>query len=214
MKIPENIDETKEYFLDKTSLALREQIKSYKEEVKKLDQLNENDPIPVDILRIAYNFTDDAIKLVKLLVSLSDLKPIILWGTFISHYNFATALKNLPWSKQMNKPKINNYRDQISKARNRSFHRLLPFSKSFEVVLPNDTLEDVRIRFFSEYSGKESNNFTFKDKPIVDLLMDFSRTSEEVVERDFWKRNSYVMDYTLEMVEKTSEFLKICHKSR
>lgn len=212
--IPDQFRKGRKYFLDETAGALREQYEQYARELSALDGLQQEQPVPVDVLRIAYNFTDDALKLVRLLVSVSDLKPLVLWGTFVSQFRFAEALRNLPWSKQVTKPKLNNYRDQIAKARNRAFHRLLPFSKAFEVSVPDDSLQDVTLRIFSEYGGGTSHNtLTFKDKPLVDVLMEFSRTSEEVVDRRFWTRNLDVMRYVIQMVEDTSTFLKYCHSA-
>lgn len=78
-------------------------------------------------------------------------------------------------------------------------------------MVPDESLKDVRIRIFSEFSGRTNpNTFTFADKPLVDVLMEFSRTSEEVVDRSFWSRNADVMECTVEMVEATSSFLKTC----
>ena len=209
--VPNKVDDSTNYFLDKMVIPLREQLKLYREALQQLDTDNLETPLPTDVLRIAYNFTDDALKLIRVLVSVGDLKPLVFWGTFLSHYRLSEALKSLPWAKQVKKPKLSDYQRQISRARNRVFHRLLPFSKSFEILVPDNSLKDIRIRIFSEYSGRaNSNTFTFRDKELVDVLMEFSRTSEEGVDRMFWNRNANVMECTAEIVEATSRFLKTC----
>jgi hypothetical protein len=209
--IPGNIDDATNYFLDKILIPLRKHLDLYVDVLQQLDTGNPDSPIPTEVLRIAYNFTDDALKVIRVLVSVCDLKPLVLWGTFLAHYHLSEALKSLPWVKQKTKPKLSLYRDQIAKARNSAFHRLLSFSKSFEVVVPDSSLKDVRIRIFSEYAGRTNpNTFTFQDKELVDVLMEFSRTSEEVVDRTFWRRNTEVMERTAQMVETTSQFLKSC----
>jgi hypothetical protein len=209
--IPADINDTTNYFLDNMVIPLREHLDLYRDALRHLDTENPDSPIPTEVLRIAYNFTDDALKLIRVLVSVGDLKPLVLWGTFLSHYCLSEAIRSLPWAKQITKPKLSEYRNQIAKARNRAFHQLLPFSKSLEVEVPDSSLRDVRIRIFSEFSGRTNpNTFTFRDKELVDVLMEFSRTSEEVVDRTFWGRNADVMERTAQMVEATSQFLKVC----
>ena len=209
--IPKDINDGINYFLDNMAIPLREHLNLYRDALRQLDATNHDTPVPTEVLRIAYNFTDDALKLIRVLVSVGDLKPLVLWGTFLSHYRLSETLRGLPWAKQVTKPKLSVYRDQIARARNKAFHRLLPFSKSFEVVVPDESLKDVHIRIFSEFSGRTNlNTFTFRDKALVDVLMEFSRTSEEVVDRTFWGRNAGVMECTAQMVESTANFLKTC----
>jgi len=40
-----------------------------------------------DAMRIAYNFADDAIKILELLVSVADLKAVLLWSTIKEHFD-------------------------------------------------------------------------------------------------------------------------------
>ncbi len=209
--IPKTIKTDTVYFLDSLVLPLKDQLKKYKEEIVNFDISDLDLPLSTEILRIAYNFTDDAMKIVRLLGQVGDLKPIVLLGTFRYQYGFSTALRNLPWATQNTKPKLSDYKDQIAKARNKAFHRLLPINKSYEVEVPDDSLRDVSLRIFSEYSGRtNSNSFSFRDKELVDILLEFNRTSEELVDRLFWERNIDVMASVIELVEGMSAFLKIC----
>jgi hypothetical protein len=212
--IPKTINPDTVYFLDSLVLPLKDQLIKYQDEITNFDLLNLEIPLTTELLRIAYNFTDDAMKIVRLLVQVSDLKPILLFGTFLYQYRFSTALKNLPWATEIKKPKLSDYKDQIAKVRNKAFHRLLPISKSYDVEVPDDSLRDVRLRIFSEYSGKtNSNSFSFRDKELVDILLEFNRTSEELVDRMFWERNIEVMRSVINLVEEMSAFLKICKQT-
>lgn len=209
--IPKAIEQDRVYFLDETAKAVRSQLVEYKSALERLSGPEADRSSLNEVLRIAYNFTDDAAKLIRLFVSVGDLKPIVIWGTFLSHFRLSEALKNLPWARKSTKPQLSDYISTIGKARNRAFHRLLPFSKSFEVVVPDRSIRDFRIRIFSEFSGKSAGNrVDFKDKEFVDVLMEFSRTSEESVGIDFWQRNADVIERTVELVESTSQFLKEC----
>jgi hypothetical protein len=88
-----------------------------------------------DIMRISYNFADDAIKLLQLLVSIADLKPVIFWMTIPEHYYLAEAFRNLPWTKSEKKPSIERYAEIVKNARNRAFHNLLIFDRTIEASL-------------------------------------------------------------------------------
>lgn len=210
LSIPSTTEPGVLYFLDKTVEALTAQVDEYSAALQTVSGATEM-PVPTEVLRIAYNFTDDALKLIRVLVSVCDLKPIVLWGTIYSHYQLSEAIKNLPWSGQTKKPKLSDYREQIAKARNKAFHRLFSFDKAFEVQVPDDSIDDIRFRFFSEFSGARNtaNSFSFRDKALIDVLMEFSRTSEESVDLSFWQRNLEVMRATTRLVADTSEFLKL-----
>jgi len=148
--------------------------------------------------------------LLKLLISVCDLKPIILWLTFNSHYHLTESIRALPWSKQKTKPSITKYVETIKKARNRSFHRLIPFSKSFLVYLPDDSIKNVRLRIFSEYGqSKKSNRLEYEDKELIDVLMEFTRTSEEIVPQDFWGKNLSVLENTVKLIDETVKAFRL-----
>ena len=211
LKIPEKLEKGKKYFLELISDSVKEQIKLYIEALSKLKSTGSDRQRSYnEILRISYNFSDDAIRLLKLLISVCDLKPIILWLTFNSHYRLTESIKLLPWSKQATKPSINKYVETIKKARNKSFHRLIPFSKSFLVHLPNDSIKDVILRIFSEFGqSKKSNRLEYKDKELVDVLMEFTRTSEEIVPQNFWEKNLAVLENTVKLIDETADAFRL-----
>jgi len=211
LKIPEKLEKGKKYFLELISDSVKEQIKLYIEALSKLKSTGSDRQRSYnEILRISYNFSDDAIRLLKLLISVCDLKPIILWLTFNSHYRLTESIKLLPWSKQATKPSINKYVETIKKARNKSFHRLIPFSKSFLVHLPNDSIKDVILIIFSEFGqSKKSNRLEYKDKELVDVLMEFTRTSEEIVPQNFWEKNLAVLENTVKLIDETADAFRL-----
>jgi hypothetical protein len=160
-----------------------------------------------DILRIAYNFASDAITFIRLIVSICDLKPVVLWGTMGKHFALAEALRNLPWHRHRNKPALSNYRATIADARNSAFHNLFPFRKSLDVSLPEDSLQEAKMRIFSEHTRKKQNVLIYQDKELVDLLFEFTRARERQVSLQFWEKNLEVMDATIELCDATGDFL-------
>lgn len=160
-----------------------------------------------DILRIAYNFASDAITFIRLIVSICDLKPVVLWGTMDKHFALAEALRNLPWHRHRNKPALSNYRATIADARNSAFHNLFPFRKSLDVSLPEDSLQEAKMRIFSEHTKKKHNVLLYQDKELVDLLFEFTRARDRQVSLQFWESNLKVMDATIELCDATGDFL-------
>lgn len=160
-----------------------------------------------DILRIAYNFASDAITFIRLIVSICDLKPVVLWGTMDKHFALAEAFRNLPWHRHRNKPALSNYRTTIADARNSAFHNLFPFRKSLDVSLPEESLQKARIRIFSEHTKKKQNVLLYQDKELVDLLFEFTRARDRQVSLQFWESNLKVMDATIELCDATGDFL-------
>lgn len=168
-----------------------------------------NKAVANDILRIAYNFASDAITFIRLVVSICDLKPVVLWGTLDKHFALAESLRNLPWHRHRNKPALSNYRATIADARNSAFHNLFPFRKSLDVALPEDSLQELKMRIFSEHTKKNQNVLIYQDKELVDLLFEFTRARERQVSIEFWERNLNVMDATIDLFDATSDFLAV-----
>lgn len=160
-----------------------------------------------DVLRIAYNFASDAITFIRLIVSICDLKPVVLWGTMDKHFALAESLRNLPWHRHRNKPALSNYRTTIADARNSAFHNLFPFRKSLDVSLPEDSLQEAKMRIFSEHTKKKQNVLLYQDKELVDLLFEFTRARDRQVSLQFWESNLKVMDATIELCNATGDFL-------
>ncbi|MFZ0413740.1 MAG: hypothetical protein WAM15_02740, partial [Candidatus Acidiferrales bacterium] len=115
----------------------------------------------------------------------------------------------LPWARSRYKASLASYEEIVGDARNRAFHRLFPFTKPIDVVLPGSALTDVRLRIFSEYSKKKENELTYQDKEMVDLLREFTITREHSVPSGFWPRNDDVMRATIEVFEAVSRTLKL-----
>jgi hypothetical protein len=184
--------------------VLQEQRDEYKEA---LMESRQESRVSNDILRIAYNFASDAITFIRLIISICDLKPVVLWGTLDKHFSLAEALRNLPWHRHRNKPSLSNYRTTIADARNSAFHNLFPFRKSLDVALPEDSLQEAKMRIFSEHTKKKENVLIFQDKELVDLLFEFTRARDRQVSLQFWERNLQVMDATIELCDATGKFL-------
>ena len=202
------VDET--YFLESITKSIITESEKYNENLMALSTgTGDKHNYLNEILRISYNFVDDASKLIRLLVSVCDLKPIILWKTFTYHYKLNESIRVLPWTRQLTKPSLNKYIETIKKARNKTFHRLIPFSKAFEVKLPENSIKNVNLRFFSEYGSKRaSNRLNYEDKELVDVLMEFTRTSEEIVSDDFWGKNMDVINDTINLLKKTASAIR------
>jgi hypothetical protein len=165
-----------------------------------------------EILRIAYNFSKDVTNLIRLIVSICDLKPIILWGTIAEHFALSEEFRQLPWTRSHDKPSLKNYEYIISNSRNRTFHNLFPFRKTLKVSLSNSAIQKPELLIFSEFGQKKNNKLSYHDKELVDILTKFTRAREQRVSDHFWQQNLKVMDAAIELFKKTSTFLKILHK--
>jgi hypothetical protein len=161
-----------------------------------------------ELLRLAYNFTSDAISYLRLIVSVCDLKPIVFWGTLSSHFALSEAFRQLPWTRSRTKVSMNNYIGTISDARNRAFHNAFPFRTSLNIPLSGVALSGATITIFSEHRLKERNTLSYPDKPLVDLLLGFTRARERHLTTDYWQRNRQVMKATIALFEDTSGFIK------
>jgi len=165
-----------------------------------------------EVLRIAYNFASDATTFLRLVISICDLKPIVLWGTISEHYDLSKVFQELPWISSRKKPSLKNYVSVIGDTRNSAFHNLFPFRKSLEVVLPTSALQNARLHIFSEYERKKENQLKFQDKELVDVLFEFTRARERRVPLRFWQQNLRVMERTIALFEKTGEVLRALYK--
>lgn len=167
-----------------------------------------------EILRLAYNFASDATGYLRLIVSICDLKPLVLWGTISHHVALSEAFRELPWTRSRNKPSLKNYIDTISDARNSAFHNLFPFRKSLNVRLTRDALAEPELVIFSEHGKKKDNALSYRDKPLVDVLTEFTRARERRVTTRFWQQNEEVMARTIALFEATSAFVRLLHRVR
>jgi hypothetical protein len=162
---------------------------------------------PNEVLRIAYNFASDATTFLRLVVSICDLKPIVLWGTIHRHHALSEAFRNLPWERARLKPSLDGYERIVRDARNAVFHDLFPFRKTLQVDLPQNALEKATVRLFSEYTRKKENQLTFRDKEVLDVLFEFTRARYRRAPLRFWQQNLAVMDATIDLFEETGNHL-------
>jgi hypothetical protein len=167
-----------------------------------------------DVLRIAYNFASDATGFLRLIVSICDLKPIVLWGTIAEHYALSEAFRSLPWLRSHKKASLKNYQQAIADARNSAFHNLFPFRKSLRIQLPETALGTPELQIFSEHTKKGENQLTYRDKELVDVLVEFTRARDRRLALSFWQRNLDLMDATIHLFERTNDFLKVLAEMR
>lgn len=192
---------------------LKSQRDEYKQHINAVDISNLADnPSFNEILRLAYNFSRDALTYFRLIVSICDLKPIIMWTTIGEHYYLSEAFRDLPWARSKYKASMKNYIDTVSDARNRRFHDAFPFSKALRISIPSAAVQDAEIQIFSEFTGRTNlNEFTFRDKALVDILLEFTRARDRPVPTNFWEKNISVMDRMIELFDSTSRSLKLIH---
>jgi len=190
--------------------ALRERKKDYDKALAKCGGKPEKDKDAFnEVLRISYNFSNDVIPLLKLIISICDLKPIILWAAIGEHYALSEAFRVLPWVRSRFKPSLKNYIDTVGDARNSAFHNLFPIRKALKFSLPSDAFQSVEMLIFSEYSPRSTNNkLSYQDKELVDLFLEFTRARQRPVPSDFWKRNVDVMDKVIDLFDATNKVLK------
>ncbi|CAM3369207.1 hypothetical protein [Rhodothermus bifroesti] len=166
-----------------------------------------------DAMRVAYNFADDAIKVLELLVSVADLKAVLLWCTIKEHFEVAEAFRNLPWTKSRKKPSLERYREIISGVRNRAFHNLLALDRTVEANLEGIQVSAKRLTLFPPYARRKSHvHFEYEDREMVQVLSELTRAPEATVPLEFWKKNKVVMERFEQLLEATENALWILNK--
>jgi hypothetical protein len=194
--------------------VLEEQLHDYDQALSRLASSPDDANARNEILRLAYNFANDAMGYLRFIVSVCDLKPLVLWGTLFHHYNLSEVFKLLPWTRSRNKASLKNYVDTISDARNSAFHNIFPFRKSLKVPLTGASLADAELLIFSEHAKKSENTLSFRDKALVEVLTEFTRARERHATDRFWKQNLDVMKETVELFKATADFIKDLHNNR
>lgn len=168
-----------------------------------------------DAMRVAYNFSDDAIKVLELLVSVADLKAVLLWCTIKEHFDVAEAFRNLPWTKSRKKPSLERYREIISGVRNRAFHNLLAFDRTVEANLEGIQVGAKRLTLFPPYARRKSHvHFEYEDREMVQVLSELTRAPEATVPLEFWEKNQVVMDRFERLLDATEKALWIINSVR
>ncbi|NLS77975.1 MAG: hypothetical protein GXY76_12010 [Chloroflexi bacterium] len=161
-----------------------------------------------EAMRIAYNFADDALKVLQLLICVADLKAVLLWGTIKNHFEMAEAFRALPWAKSEKKPSLDQYRKMIGGARNRAFHNLLTFDRTIEADLVGVRINARRLTLLPAYSRNRSTiALDYEDREMVELLSELTRAEETPVPVEFWSKNATVMRAFEKLLERTESVL-------
>jgi hypothetical protein len=198
--------------LDAIVKALREHLADYTAALAKYTRAHTEDTRRVhfnEVLRVAYAFSQEASTLLKLVVSICDLKPLVLWATIDKHYELSEALKALPWTRSRRKPSLKGYIDLVGDARNRTFHNVFPFDKALHFELPEGALAGAELRIFSEFGDRShGNELSFHDKALADVMLAFHRARRRPTPDAFWQKNESVMTEMIELFSETNAFLK------
>jgi hypothetical protein len=194
---------SKESMLARMLEALNEQCHEYEASFKLCKGVQDKDPDAFNnSLRIAYNFSSDATKLIKLLGDLCDAKPLLWWCTIAEQYDLAEAFHNLPWANRDSKGSLPRYQSMIAAARNHAFHNLFSFTRALEVDLSGVTLAAKTLRLFSPYSRtNDSNLLDYDDREIVELLTTFTCAPEIPMSASFWEKNMAILNSTCKLVD-------------
>jgi hypothetical protein len=149
-----------------------------------------------------------------LIVNVCDLKPIVLWGTINEQYKLSESFKNLPWIRSKRKASLENYKSIIGGSRNSAFHNFFPFKRSIDIIIPDKSLKEIKLRTFSEFTKKTQNSLKFTDKELIDVLMEFTRTNYHKITPMFWQKNLDVLIATKLLFISTSDFLEFLLKEK
>lgn len=210
--IPDLHSSSSQTFLDSIIYALKQSAHEYRESLEKWSSGGYEPQEYTNILRIAYNFAGEATTILRLLVSICDLKPILLWMTIKEQINLAEAFHSLPWARTINKTSFNEYMNLIGGVRNRTFHHLLPFNHTLLVQLDGISLAAKYLRLFPEFSSARSKNrvsLEYEDRELVKILTEFTRSEQRTVLPNFWQRNLDVMSATINLLAATAVALKM-----
>lgn len=159
------------------------------------------------MLRISHNFSNDVIDFLRLLVSICDLKPLVLWCTLPRYIEIAQAFNEVPTMSSLNKASLGEYKATVGNARNQSFHDTFKFDKDIKVNLPDQSISNPKLRIFSEYNRKNSNELQYEDKELVKVLLEFTRSKFVQTPDNFWEKNLEVIGSMINLLEDTQSTL-------
>lgn len=169
-----------------------------------------------DVLRIAYTFASDCDKLIGLIVSICDVKPLLLWATIGQHLLLAQRFQELPWSTG-SKASLKQYKEMVGGARNHAFHDLIRLDRSVHVEVSSVTLQARSLRLFAPYTSSRKaadNTLEYEDQELIDILTQFTHAPETVIPAEFWRKNSKVMHGLRDLIAATEEALVLLHNER
>lgn len=208
LRVPNEKDAPKNCFLDQIIDSLKKNAAEYESSLFRCTNPDEDEIEYNNILRISYTFAEEVVRILRLLISVSDLKPLIFWLTTHQQFQLAFIFNSLPWGKIETKTDLSHYVSTIKGARNKAFHNLLQFNYTVDVEMDNVPFRATKLRLFSEFTAK-GNIFEYEDKELVEILTEFTRAGEKYVSFDFWKRNLDVMKMTIGLLENVSLSLKL-----
>lgn len=194
-------------FLIKVIESVKDQIVEYKTQLDKykidpvLNAISLN-----DVMRIAYNFSEDVTKILRLLISISDLKAIVLWCSIYEQYISESNLREIPGMVKEKKASLGNYCEFISDARNQAFHNLFTFDRTIEAELSGVTLKAKRLTFLPEH-GKKETVLDYEDREMIELLSELTRAKQIEVDNLFWDQNFRFMESLQNYLVKIEESL-------
>lgn len=194
--------------------SLHNEIASYEGAIEKCGGDPTRDPQAfADVLRIAYNFSSDSQKLITLLVSICDLKPLLLWATIAEQFRLSRSFKQLPWAKNA-KASPSEFHSTISGARNHAFHDLIRIDRAIQVQVENVSLQARSLMLFAPHTKKTaSNTLTYEDQELVEALAQFTHAPESVVAPEFWVRTAQVMCALADLLVAMESALVALHNS-
>ncbi|MBC7098105.1 hypothetical protein H5T52_03165 [Candidatus Bipolaricaulota bacterium] len=200
---------TKATFIARLRQSVAEQRRLYETALKKCAEGGSTgDTYLREVMRIAYNFADDALKILRLLVSIADLKAVLLWCTVKQHFDVAEALRSLSGTKSSGKALLEWYQKTIKDARNRAFHNLLAFDRTIEADLTNVQVNARRLILLPAHGHRgRTATFDYEDREMVEVLKELTRAPEVAVPLDFWKKNCIVMKSFEKLLKNTEDAL-------
>jgi hypothetical protein len=212
LTLPERGSVPENHVLASISAVLREHEIRYDEALSHCGGAPDANPSAYnEILRISYNFASDASDLIKLILSLADLKPLVSWCTLGAQQRLAGAQADLFPYDRSRKPSIATYATTIGDTRNSAFHSLFPFRKSLEVRLRDGDIRDPSLLIFAPYGRESDNELRYRDKALIDVLTSFTRARERRLPPVFWSRNRIVMREIIGLFDATARALVAIH---
>lgn len=203
-------------FLGRVRSSVKDQRRLYEDALRKSQRAQTSQASHLnEVLRIAYNFADDAIKVLTLLVSVCDLKGIVLWCTLRQHFELAEAFRALPWTRIKGKASLKGYQEVINGARNRAFHNLLGFDRSLFSDLTGVTIKARSLTLLPSHGRRKAHvPFDYEDRELVQVLSQLTLAPETAVSMEFWKRNTEVMAKFEELLDATEAALWLLNAAR
>jgi hypothetical protein len=213
LTLPSQSDPKGQTLLDGILAAFRQATADYEIALEQCQGDSRKNPDAfTNLLRIAYNFTSDAVDLVKFVVDMSDLKPLVLFLTINAQLKLALALQSLPTRRMEHKPSLKLYQETVASARSSAFHRLFPFSKAIEVDVTGLAFQARRLRLFPEYQARNKNLVDYEDRELVEAMTKFARSAEYSLAPVFWAQNFRVMEATTDLLQQVRDGLAAVHE--